>query len=50
MYLHDKLDWHLSRAEARVEAHPDDAAARVQLAQIALSKGWFHNGLSLIHI
>jgi tetratricopeptide (TPR) repeat protein len=44
MYLHDKLDWHLSRAEARVEAHPDDAAARVQLAQIALSKAWFHDG------
>lgn len=44
MYPHDKLDWQLSRAEARVDASPDDAAARVHLATIALSKAWFHDG------
>jgi tetratricopeptide (TPR) repeat protein len=44
MYPHDKLDWHLSRLENRLDAVPDDVAARLQLATVALSKAWFHDG------
>lgn len=44
MYPHDKLDWHLSRLERRLEEAPDDNGARVQFATAALSKAWFHDG------
>jgi tetratricopeptide (TPR) repeat protein len=44
MYPHDKLDWHISRLERRVEEHPEDAAVRVQLAAGCYSKAAFHEG------
>ena len=34
MYPHQKLDWSASRIEARLADHPDDTAARLELARV----------------
>ncbi len=44
MFPHDKLDWHLSRLEKRVDAAPDDVGTRLEFATACLSKAWFHDG------
>jgi len=44
MFPHDKLDWHLSRLEKRLEDAPDDAGTRLEFATASLSKAWFHDG------
>lgn len=44
MFPHQKLDWNLSRLEKRVEAAPDDAALRLELARASLSKALYHEG------
>jgi len=44
MFPHDKLDWHLSRLEKRLDDAPDDTGTRLEFATACLSKAWFHNG------
>lgn len=44
MFPHDKLDWHISRLEKRLEQTPDDAATRLEFAVACLSRAWFHEG------
>lgn len=44
MYPHQKLDWSASRIEARLADHPDDTAARLELARVCLSRGLWHGG------
>lgn len=44
MYPHQKLDWTASRLEARLAEHPDDSAARLELARVCLSRGLWHGG------
>lgn len=43
MFLHDKLDWNLSRLE-KAAATTSDAAPRIELARALLGKSWFHQG------
>ncbi len=42
MYPHQKLDWSAGRLEARLSEHPEDVAARLELARICLSRGLYH--------
>ncbi|GDX81960.1 hypothetical protein LBMAG42_37710 [Deltaproteobacteria bacterium] len=44
MYPHAKLEWTQARLEERVEAAPDDAAARTELARVCLSRALYHGG------
>lgn len=44
MFPHDKLDWHISRLERRLESAPDDGATRLELSRACISRGWFHDG------
>jgi tetratricopeptide (TPR) repeat protein len=44
MFPHLKLDWHAKRLEGAIEARPDDAAARAELARVAVSQALFHDG------
>lgn len=43
MFLHDKLDWNLSRLE-KAAAAATDAGPRLELARALLGKAWFHRG------
>ncbi len=43
MFLHDKLDWHLSRLEKQAQGTAD-GELRLQLARALLAKAWFHGG------
>lgn len=44
MFPHDKLDWHMSRLDKRLETAPDDAGTRLDYAWACLSKAWWHGG------
>ena len=44
LFPHQKLDWSIKRLEQRLEANPDDAAPRLDLALHQLSRAWFHDG------
>ena len=44
LFPHHKLDWTISRLRERVEATPDDPAARIQLASAMVSRGLYHGG------
>ena len=44
MFPHDKLDWHMSRLDKRLETKPDDAGTRLEYAWACLSKAWWHEG------
>ncbi len=41
---HHKLDWTIARLRERVDATPDDPAARIQLATAMVSHGLYHGG------
>ena len=44
MFPHQKLDWHLRRLEKLLKSSPDDAAVRLELGTLEVSKAWFHEG------
>lgn len=44
LFPHQKLDWTLRRLESAVEKRQDDAATRLELARLCLSRGWWHEG------
>lgn len=44
MYPHAKLEWTQSRLEERLDAAPDDAEARAELARVCLSRALYHGG------
>ncbi len=44
MYPHQKLEWTQARLEERLEAAPDDAEARAELARVCLSRALYHGG------
>ncbi len=44
MYPHQKLEWTQARLEERLDATPDDAEARTELARVCLSRALYHGG------
>jgi len=44
LFPHQKLDWSISRLEARHESEPNDHAIALELAWNLVSKGLFHSG------
>lgn len=44
MFPHDKLDWHMTRLDRRLEKSPEDLTARLEYATTCLSKAWWHQG------
>ncbi|MEQ1502348.1 MAG: tetratricopeptide repeat protein [Myxococcota bacterium] len=44
LFPHQKLDWNAARLERFLEEHPEDHAARLELATVFLSRAAFHGG------
>ena len=44
MFPHDKLDWHMTRLDRRLDQSPEDIGVRLEYATTCLSKAWWHQG------
>lgn len=44
MYLHQKLDWNISRLEKQLREAPDNPSLRLEYAECCLSMAQFHKG------
>jgi tetratricopeptide (TPR) repeat protein len=44
MYLHQKLDWNISRLEKQLRETPDNPSLRLEYAECCLSMAQFHRG------